>query len=174
MTPRTPVDVGVEQERTLVLMRHGKSDWSQALSDPQRPLAPRGRRQARVCGQWMAAALPGMDAAVASPAERTRQTLREVLDAGARVGRVGWEPELYTDAVAAVLQVIGRTPSAERALLVVAHEPALSGVVHHLTGTRQRVRTSEVVVLTWVGTWWVGASAARLVVAGRPPGDPTG
>ena len=61
-------------ERTLILLRHGKSDWSGGEPDLQRPLASRGRRQAAEAGAWLAANISGLDLAVVSPAERARRT----------------------------------------------------------------------------------------------------
>ena len=58
----------------LILMRHGKSDWSGDESDEERPLAKRGRRQTAEAGQWIAANIDHVDLAVVSPAERTRST----------------------------------------------------------------------------------------------------
>jgi len=39
--------------KTLVLMRHAKSNWSGDLSDFDRPLNERGIRSARALGNWL-------------------------------------------------------------------------------------------------------------------------
>ena len=42
--------------KTLILMRHAKSDWSgDGLADFDRPLNPRGRRSAAALGDWLRA-----------------------------------------------------------------------------------------------------------------------
>jgi len=52
---RRPVDSRyVMPERTLILLRHAKSDWSGDETDVARPLAKRGRRQAPDAGRWLA------------------------------------------------------------------------------------------------------------------------
>jgi hypothetical protein len=56
--------------RTLLLLRHAKSDWSGDPLDLDRPLAKRGRRQAPEAGHWLAANIAGIDLAVVSNAER--------------------------------------------------------------------------------------------------------
>ena len=61
-------------ERTLILLRHAKSDWSGEEPDIDRPLAKRGRRQAPDTGRWLARSIHGIDLAVVSPAVRTRKT----------------------------------------------------------------------------------------------------
>ena len=43
----------------LIVLRHGKSDWSGGEPDRERPLAKRGRRQVPEAGAWLAANLPG-------------------------------------------------------------------------------------------------------------------
>ena len=61
-------------ERTLILLRHAKSDWSGDEPDVDRPLAKRGRRQAPEAGRWLAANIDRIDLAVVSPASRARST----------------------------------------------------------------------------------------------------
>ncbi|MDY7556428.1 SixA phosphatase family protein [Cryobacterium sp. 10C3] len=54
-------------ERTLILLRHAKSDWSGEVSDLERPLAERGLRQAPLAGAWLARNIGHIDLAVVSP-----------------------------------------------------------------------------------------------------------
>ncbi|MGZ4592780.1 MAG: SixA phosphatase family protein, partial [Actinomycetes bacterium] len=61
-------------ERTLILLRHAKSDWSGGEADIDRPLGKRGRRQAPDAGRWLAASIDSIDLAVMSPARRARST----------------------------------------------------------------------------------------------------
>jgi phosphohistidine phosphatase len=72
---------------TLIVLRHGKSDWSGGEPDHLRPLARRGRRQAPEAGRWLAHNVAAIDLAVVSPAERTRETWRlAVLTTDVRYG----------------------------------------------------------------------------------------
>src|SRR5680860_687277 len=41
-------------ERTLILLRHAKSNWAGDEADVDRPLAERGLHQAPLAGQWLA------------------------------------------------------------------------------------------------------------------------
>ena len=61
--------------RTLILMRHGKSAYPDDVADHERPLAPRGLREAGLAGQWLRDTQPPIDAVRCSTALRTRQTL---------------------------------------------------------------------------------------------------
>ncbi|HBJ28222.1 histidine phosphatase family protein, partial [Cobetia sp.] len=60
--------------RELLLMRHGKSDWSVAADDFHRPLKERGKRGAQRMGAWLAQEALVPDAILSSPALRARAT----------------------------------------------------------------------------------------------------
>ncbi len=64
-----------EPHRTLLLMRHAKSGYPPGVADHDRPLAPRGIREAGLGGDWLRANHPGIDGVLCSTATRTRQTL---------------------------------------------------------------------------------------------------
>ena len=71
-----PADPSTQATRTLVLLRHGKSAYPPGVSDHDRPLAPRGQREAALAGTWIGANVPAIDRVVCSTAQRTRQTVQ--------------------------------------------------------------------------------------------------
>ena len=73
--------MGAEADRRLVLLRHAKSSWEDDLPDVERPLAPRGRRDAAEAGRWLAAHVGRPDLVLCSTAVRTRQTWARVAEA---------------------------------------------------------------------------------------------
>ena len=48
-----------DERRVLILLRHAKSDYPAAVADHDRPLAPRGEREAALAGEWLYGATPG-------------------------------------------------------------------------------------------------------------------
>lgn len=61
--------------RTLILIRHAKSDWDDpGLDDHDRPLNDRGRIGAPRIGAWLKAQGMAPDAVLCSTARRTRET----------------------------------------------------------------------------------------------------
>ena len=68
--------------KTLLLLRHGKSDWSAGVSDADRPLAKRGRKAARAIGEFLSRAGAVPDVVVSSPARRAVETAELVAAAG--------------------------------------------------------------------------------------------
>lgn len=120
---------------TLLLMRHAKSDWSRpGLADHDRPLNPRGRRDAPRMGRFLRehGLLPA--AALSSTARRARETADAVLPAaGAEaVPRrrtehlYGAAPEEIFRAVREAATELGASASP---LLVVAHNPGMEELV---------------------------------------------
>ncbi|MGX0977726.1 phosphohistidine phosphatase [Roseovarius sp. MBR-51] len=61
--------------KTLILMRHAKSDWGDPrLPDSARPLNARGRKASTALGRWLHAQDLLPDQILCSPAERTQET----------------------------------------------------------------------------------------------------
>ena len=110
----------------MILLRHAKSDYPDGVADHDRPLAPRGVREAALAGDWVRANAPVVDAVVCSSATRTRQTLeRTGLDAPAQ-----YLDQLYDSTPGLTLDVVNGVDTLfdteVSTLLVVGHEPTTS------------------------------------------------
>ncbi|WP_372957719.1 CHAD domain-containing protein [Marinobacter sp.] len=124
--------------KQLFLIRHGKSSWSDAsLSDLDRPLNKRGHRQLQAMARPLRA-MGALDGEVhVSQACRARQTIEGLLDLLAErqlVGRVHFEPDLYTFRHKRLLRWIRRLPGNPDCLTIIGHNPALSDLAGLLTG----------------------------------------
>ncbi len=120
-----------EQNRTLVLLRHAKSAYPDGVPDHDRPLAPRGRREAGLAGDWLRTNLPPIDAVLCSTATRTRETLTHTaIDAPVR-----YVARLYDAMPGTVIEEITHVSDDVAVLLVVAHEPTMTQVALGLAGT---------------------------------------
>jgi phosphohistidine phosphatase len=121
--------------RTLVLLRHAKSDYPPGVADHERPLAPRGEREAALAGDWLRAHAPAVDAVLCSTATRTRETLaRTRIEAP-----VNYLDRLYDATPGAVIEEINSVESRfgpdVETVLVIGHEPAMSAVALGLATT---------------------------------------
>lgn len=158
-------------ERTLVLLRHAKSDWSGEQPDVDRPLAGRGRRQAPDAGRWLAANVASLGIAVVSPAARARSTWEIVsaeLDAPPPT-RV--DDRLYAASADELLAVVRDLPADVGSAVLVGHNPGFEELAELLTGEPTRLTTSALAVLAVPGSWSDAAPrTCTLRVAGRPPG----
>jgi len=146
--------------RTLVLMRHAKSDYPDGVTDHDRPLAARGDREAGLAGDWLRETAPTIDAVLCSTATRTRQTLERT----GIVAPVSYLQRLYGATPAAMIGEINQVDAAVNTLLVVGHEPTVSQVSLSLATypgsdpeAIQRIETkyptSGIAVLRVPGTW---------------------
>ena len=113
---------------TLLLLRHAKSAYPLGAADHDRPLAPRGIREAELAGAWLRAHAPAVDAVLCSTATRTRETLaRTRIDAP-----VNYVDRLYDATPGAVIDEINSVEETfdtdVQTLLVIGHEPAMSQV----------------------------------------------
>jgi phosphohistidine phosphatase len=115
-----------------MLLRHAKSDWSQAgIPDHDRALAPRGRAAAMRMGAHLAARALIPDCVSVSTALRTRDTwslIAPALPARQAAFQAVFDERIYEASAAALLAVIRETPPACRSLLMVGHNPGLQSL----------------------------------------------
>ena len=111
--------------RKLVLFRHAKSAWPEGVADHERPLAPRGQRDAPVMGRWLREAGCTPDQVVCSTARRARETWQLAQTGLGMTPPVTFEPGVYEEAAAGLLALIRRTPATVGTLLVIGHNPAI-------------------------------------------------
>jgi phosphohistidine phosphatase len=149
--------------RRLVVLRHAKSARPSDVPDHDRPLAPRGRRDAPAAGRALAAADCLPDLALCSTAVRARQTWELAAAQWGTPPPVRHDPRLYAADAPGLLAVVRETPPQVGTLLLVGHNPGLEDLVLDLAGdglddTIERVRakfpTSALAVLSWRGTGW--------------------
>lgn len=152
--------------RTLVLIRHGKSDWSGDVADRDRPLAARGRRQAPEAGRWLADHGPRLDLAVVSPAARATQTWELVAAALTAPPPTRVDEAAYTFDGEALLDLVRRLDEGLSSVALVGHNPAVEELVELLTGEVRRMPTSCLAVVDLDGSW---RGYGSLVHHGRPP-----
>ncbi len=127
--------------RQLWLLRHADAEPHGTRADSERRLTPRGERQARLAGVALARTGVTFQALLVSPKVRARQTAElAAQEWGEEVGEE--PPTLQTHAplaggfdAAQALDALAGT-DADARLLLVGHEPDLSGVVAELTGAR--------------------------------------
>lgn len=112
--------------KTLLLLRHAKSDWDDTtLDDFDRPLAGRGRLAAPVMGRELARRGWVPDAALASSAVRTRQTWELMAAQLPRAVPVNYDRTIYEAPAGRILDAVRKTPDAVTTLLVIGHNPGL-------------------------------------------------
>ncbi|MGV9340624.1 SixA phosphatase family protein [Streptomyces sp. NPDC003688] len=164
--------------RRLIVLRHAKSAWPEGIPDHDRPLGPRGLRDAPAAGRT----LDPPDLALCSTAVRARRTWELAAAEWAVPPPVRFERRIYEAAPARLLEVVRETPPEVRTLLLIGHSPGLEGLIAGLAGeaegdTLERVRakfpTSALAVLDWAGPDWTALApgTARLTSVTVPRGE---
>ncbi|GAB2850800.1 histidine phosphatase family protein [Streptomyces deserti] len=167
--------------RRLVVLRHAKSAWPEGVADHERPLAPRGLRDAPAAGRALAETDCLPDLALCSTAVRARQTWELVAAQWGTPPPVRYDPRLYAADAADLLAVVHEVPAEVDTLLLIGHNPGLEDLVLELAGdglddTLERVRTkfptSAIAVLSWRGADWrdLAPGAALLTSVAVPRG----
>jgi phosphohistidine phosphatase len=121
--------------RSLILFRHGKSDWDAPYStDHERPLANRGTEAARCMGRVLAQTGQIPDLAVTSTAVRARDTLQLAAQAGRWHCPMRSVDALYEASAGEALLWIRALDQNPECLLLTGHEPTWSELAGRLVG----------------------------------------
>jgi phosphohistidine phosphatase len=108
----------------LVVLRHAKSDWPPGVSDEERPLSGRGRRDARAAGEWLASHGLQPDAVFCSPAARTRETWARLAPGlPGPVPDPDYDDAIYEATVSALEGVLRGVPEEMGTVLLIGHNP---------------------------------------------------
>jgi phosphohistidine phosphatase len=153
---------------TLIVLRHSKAASPLGTPDINRPLADRGRHDAKAAGDRLRAADLVPDQVVCSTALRTRQTLdRLALDSP-----VDFDSRVYDNDVDEILDVLREQPGDPATLLLVGHNPSTHRLVLDLTrAADDGFPTSATAVIEFDGGWAdLGPGAGRLISLWTPRG----
>lgn len=114
------------QDKTLLLMRHGKAEQGAGLPDHDRVLAKRGIRQGELAGAWLRDQGLVPDLVICSTSVRTRQTWDAVRRGGARAEYVEFRRPVYQGGAEALIETIREDAGDSSTVLVVGHNPTMA------------------------------------------------
>lgn len=150
--------------KTLLLMRHAKSDWDADYSaDHERPLNDRGLRSARLMGRLIAGLDLTPNHVMSSTAVRARTTAALASDAGDWRAHIDLESGFYGSGPEAVLDIAALSPNVER-LMLVGHQPTWGMIVNRLTGAVADMKTASVAAIAFMIDDWGDLGGAQGVL----------
>jgi phosphohistidine phosphatase len=126
----------VSDERTLVLLRHAKSEQVEGKADHDRSLTVRGVRDAAAAGRWLHDHGIVADLVICSTSKRTRQTWDHAAHGGAQTEFVEYRRAVYQGGTAGILEAIREDGGTVRTLVVVGHAPTVPDLASALTDGR--------------------------------------
>lgn len=161
------------EPRRLSLLRHAKAS-DEGPSDLQRPLAPRGLRDAPETGRRIAAWPAPPTLIVASDALRAEQTTEAVRAAFTTPPPVEWVGGLYLAETAKLLATVAALDAAHRHVMLVGHNPGFTDFANRFADAELSNLPTCGVVRTklWVAEWadvgW-GCASVELVDTPKSP-----
>ncbi|WP_374009920.1 histidine phosphatase family protein [Leifsonia sp. LS-T14] len=159
-------------DRTLILLRHAKSDWSGPEPDIDRPLAGRGHAQAPLAGRWLAAHVDSIDLAIVSPARRARETWALVSAQFAAPPPTRFDDRVYAASADRLLGIVRDVPDAVHTVLLLGHNPGMEQLASRLGDDDVIMRTSGIAVIDVTGPWLgLDTASAVLRASGRAEND---
>jgi phosphohistidine phosphatase len=124
--------------KTLLLVRHAKSDWSTpSLSDFDRPLNERGKKDAPVMANRLLDKKISIDAFVSSPAKRAKKTVT-VFAKEYKYDKddIIFREELYGAGEDVFYEVIAGLKDKHDSVALFSHNPGITDFANQLTETR--------------------------------------
>ena len=121
--------------KTLYLIRHAKSSWAFDLSDHDRPLGKRGRRDVIKMGAYLKEHEPKPEVFISSTASRAFYTALYICDEyGIDEGHIRLEKKLFHAGSNEILEIIQSAPSCDR-LAIFGHNPGFTNAANELANT---------------------------------------
>lgn len=131
--------------RSLLLMRHAKSSWKQdGLTDFDRPLNDRGRRDAPVMAQRLAEFNLQPDLLICSTAVRAQETADLVIKSLSFTGPIRREERLYLAHPRTIISVVSQLETDVSRILLIAHNPGLEELTSALSGAPRHMPTAAI------------------------------
>ncbi|MCL2471183.1 MAG: histidine phosphatase family protein [Propionibacteriaceae bacterium] len=144
--------------KTIIIVRHAKSEWGMGVPDVERPLAERGLRDAYAVGSLLAPY--SIDLVWCSPARRTLQTWEQARAGGAQAAQIDSRRSLYGTWSDSLISEIAVLEESLSVLAIVNHQPTVGDLVYTLAQpstlalqAAEHFPTAGVAILTHDGRW---------------------
>jgi len=139
----------------LILLRHGKSDWSVATGDFDRPLTERGESGAKSAGRWLHDSGDVPDYIVTSPAKRACSTARRAAKhMGFDVESIVKDHRVYAAGVSDLLAVLQDCPDEANRVMLVGHNPGFEDMVQYLADEKVLIPADGKLMPTATLAWF--------------------
>ena len=156
--------------KRVYFVRHGKSDWSDSsLSDHDRPLAPRGKRDAPRMARRLVHTQARVDGLLSSTARRAHRTARVFAEAyGIPPREIRTDEQLYLAGPNTIARAVRALPPGWDTVLLFGHNPGYTDLANRFRHPEpiDNVPTCGIVgtecdVSSWAD--WSPAAARRIL-----------
>ena len=129
----------------LYIMRHAKSDWSSSrTSDFERPINKRGKKSAKLIGQWMNENSFIPEKIISSPATRAKETIELVIEQITKFNNEDliFQDDLYLAGFTQLIEIINTYQNDAQSLMLIGHNPGIENLVNYLCSQSDNPETS--------------------------------
>lgn len=131
--------------KTVLIMRHAKSSWSNSsLSDHDRPLNDRGHRDAPQMGELLKAQGLVPELIISSTAKRAWQTAENVAHACGYEQAIELTGDLYHAPSETYFEILKEVKDHYQIVMVVGHNPGISDFLDELTDSYEQMTTGNI------------------------------
>jgi phosphohistidine phosphatase len=151
--------------KTLLIMRHAKSDYPPGISDDfDRPLNKRGRADLPRIARLLAVYGPRPELVLASAALRAHQTATGLAESlGLPASILHLDDALYLSSPSTLTQAAAGLPDSAQTGLIIAHNPGLEEWIRELTGAHIHLPTAGLAAVELGIHSWQEISRGRLL-----------
>ena len=151
--------------KTLLIMRHAKSDYPPGISDDfDRPLNKRGRADLPRIARLLAAYGPHPEVVLASAARRAHQTATGLVESlGLPASVLHLDDALYLSSPSTLTQAAAGLPDSAQIGLIIAHNPGQEEWIRELTGAHIHLPTAGLAAVELGIHSWQEISRGRLL-----------
>lgn len=161
-----------KSSKLLLILRHAKSSWEfEELSDHDRPLNNRGRRDAPLMGRKLLKEQLVPQIIISSSAVRAHSTAKKVAKACGYEDEILIDPALYGSGYSDYLNVLINQEDKHDIIMLVGHNPISEQLVEVLTGEIVTMPTCAIACISLPITSWkqiIAKTKGQLLNLWRP------
>ena len=122
--------------KSVILFRHGKSDWDAVYNtDHNRPLAKRGIKAAKRMGKYLADLDQMPDLVISSTAVRAKTTVQLAMESGEWSSEFKLDRSIYGGSSGTLLDLLYNINDSMGVACLVGHEPTFSSFISNCTNS---------------------------------------
>ncbi len=149
--------------KRVIYIRHAKSSWeNHALSDKDRPLNKRGRRDApfmaNVLHEYLQSNNLQIDQILCSSALRTKETIMHFQQNGFQQNKLQFDDQLYHASVNYLIECLYQVDDTIQNVIVCAHNPGLSYLAYEAGHNIDNIPTCGIFEVKFNCEKWVDVS----------------
>lgn len=158
--------------KNLLLMRHAKSSWkNHSLSDHQRPLNKRGKKDAPRMGKHLREQGINLDVILCSTAKRARATAKGLLTEYTFEGDLFHIDDLYHASFETFITLLNQLPESIDTAMIIGHNPGMDTFLEMICDNYEHMPTASVAHVKFLVKRWAelrGITSGELINLWKP------